>query len=47
MDIADLVPRFGSNADVQLTKQTSTECNAKFSLNKHCDKGTYYALTLV
>ena len=40
---ADLVPRFGSNADVQLMKQTSIEYSTKL----YFDKETYYALTLL
>ena len=40
---ADLVPWFGSNADVQLMKQTSIEYSTKL----YFDKETYYALTLL
>ena len=43
---ADLIPRFGSKADVQLTKQTSTAYSTEFWLKKYFDKESYFALTL-
>ena len=43
---ADLVLRFGTKADAQLTRQNSSAYNAEFWLNKYFSKELYFALTL-
>ena len=44
--LADLIPRFGAQADPCLTKQTSFAYSAEFWLNKYFNKQMYYALAL-
>ena len=41
----DLMPKFGSKADLQLTNQTSLAYSSAFWLNKYFNKTTYFALT--
>ena len=43
---ADLIPRFGSKADIRLTKQSSSAYSSEFWLSKYFDKESYFALTL-
>ena len=43
---ADLVLRFGTKADAQLTRQNSSAYNMEFWLNKYLSKELYFALTL-
>ena len=45
--LADLIPRFGAQADPRLTKQTSFAYSAEFWLNKYFNKQMYYALALL
>ena len=40
--LADLVPRFGAQADPQLTKQTSLTYSNELWLNKYFDKETFF-----
>jgi hypothetical protein len=42
--LLDLVPRFGAEANKQLTKETSLEFSREFRLNKYFDKELFYAL---
>jgi hypothetical protein len=42
--LLDLVPRFGADANKQLTKETSLEFSLEFWLNKYFDKELFYAL---
>ena len=42
--LLDLVPRFGADADKQLTKETSLEFYREFWLNKYFEKELFYAL---
>jgi len=42
--LLDLVPRFGADANKQLTKETSLEFSREFWLNKYFDKELFYAL---
>lgn len=42
--LLDLVPRFGADANKQLTKETSLEFSREFWLNKYLDKELFYAL---
>ena len=44
--LADLIPRFGAQADPHLTKQMGFSYSAKFWLNKYFNKQMYYALAL-
>ena len=44
--LADLVPRFGAQADPWLTKQTSLAYSNELWLNKYFDKETFFALHL-
>lgn len=44
--LADLVPRFGAQADPWLTKQTSLMYSTKLWLNKYFDKEFFFALHL-
>jgi hypothetical protein len=41
--VADLVPRFGVEADARLTKETSAEYTSIFFLNKYFEKNFYYS----
>jgi hypothetical protein len=41
----NLVPKFGSKADLRLTKQNSFVYSDEFWLNKYFDKETFFALT--
>lgn len=43
---AELVPRFGSEADRRLTRTNSRVYSTEFWLDKYLDKEIYYALTL-
>ena len=45
--VADLIPKFGTKANPQLTKQTSLTYSTEFWLNKYFDKQTYFVLSLV
>ena len=45
--LADLVPRFGAQADPWLTKQTSLAYSNELWLNKYFDKETFFALHLL
>jgi hypothetical protein len=42
--LIDLVPRFGKEADKQLTRGTALERSSEFWLNKYFDKELFYAL---
>lgn len=42
--LLDLVPRFGEDANKQLTKETSLELSLEFWLNKYFEKELFYAL---
>ena len=42
--LLDLVPRFGADANKQLTKETSLEFSLEFWLNKYFKKELFYAL---
>jgi hypothetical protein len=42
--LLDLVPRFGADANKQLTKETSLEFSLEFWLNKYFEKELFYAL---
>ena len=42
--LLDLVPRFGADANKQLTKETSLEFCLEFWLNKYFEKELFYAL---
>jgi hypothetical protein len=42
--LLDLVPRFGADANKQLTKETSLEFSQEFWLNKYFEKELFYAL---
>ena len=41
---ADVIPRFGAQADHQLTKQTNLAYSMEFWLNKYFNKETFFAL---
>ena len=45
--LADLVPRFGAQADPRLTKQASLAYSNELWLNKYFDKETFFALHLL
>jgi hypothetical protein len=42
--LLDIVPRFGADANKQLTKETSLEFSLEFWLNKYFEKELFYAL---
>ena len=42
--LLNLVPRFGAEANKQLTKETSLEFSREFWLNKYFNKELYYAV---
>jgi hypothetical protein len=42
--LINLVPRFGVEADNQLTKETALEWSSEYWLNKYFDKELFYAL---
>lgn len=42
--LLDLIPRFGPDANKQLTKETSLELCLEFWLNKYFEKELFYAL---
>lgn len=42
--LLSLVPRFGAEANKQLTKETSLEFSREFWLNRYFDKELFYAL---
>ena len=42
--LIDLVPRFGAQANKQLTRETALEYSTEFWLNKYFDKELFYAL---
>jgi hypothetical protein len=42
--LINLVPRFGAEADNQLTKETALEWSSEYWLNKYFDKELFYAL---
>ena len=42
--LLDLVPRFGADANKQLTKETSLELSREFWLNKYFEKELFYSL---
>ena len=42
--LLDLVPRFGTEADKRLTKETSLKFSMEFWLNRYFEKELFYAL---
>jgi hypothetical protein len=40
----ELIPRFGKNADLRLTRYNSLEYSSEFYLNKYSDKEILYSV---